>query len=204
MACATSSLDTAEELAKILAETGGDAAQGLGPVRAPGAAEGRRAATTCPASSAPRRPRPRRCCARHGRMRRGSACTSMSARSAWTRWPGARAMALAGEVIRAAGVPIEVVDVGGGFPVAYPDVDAAPARRLLRRDRGGLRGAGPAGRGALGRAGPRAGGRRRQRGGAGAAAPRGGAVRERRRLWRAVGCRRAGLPLPLPADPAGR
>lgn len=31
-----------------------------------------------------------------------------------------RAMALAGEAIRAAGVAVEVVDVGGGFPVAYP------------------------------------------------------------------------------------
>jgi ornithine decarboxylase len=34
-----------------------------------------------------------------------------------------RAMALAGEVIGAAGVDIEIIDVGGGFPVAYPDAD---------------------------------------------------------------------------------
>ncbi len=33
-----------------------------------------------------------------------------------------RAMDIAAEVIDAAGVPIEIVDVGGGFPVAYPDV----------------------------------------------------------------------------------
>jgi ornithine decarboxylase len=33
------------------------------------------------------------------------------------------AMALAGEVIRAAGVRVDVLDVGGGFPVAYPDMD---------------------------------------------------------------------------------
>ena len=36
------------------------------------------------------------------------------------------AMALAGEVIRAAGVAVEIVDVGGGFPVAYPDVEPPP------------------------------------------------------------------------------
>jgi len=33
------------------------------------------------------------------------------------------AIRLAGEVIRAAGVPVEIIDVGGGFPVAYPDVE---------------------------------------------------------------------------------
>ena len=36
------------------------------------------------------------------------------------------AMALAGDVIRAAGVQVDVIDVGGGFPVAYPDVDPPP------------------------------------------------------------------------------
>ena len=36
------------------------------------------------------------------------------------------AMALAGEVIRAAGVAVEVLDVGGGFPVAYPEIDPPP------------------------------------------------------------------------------
>ena len=36
------------------------------------------------------------------------------------------AIALAGEVIRAAGVQIEVLDIGGGFPVAYPDMDPPP------------------------------------------------------------------------------
>jgi ornithine decarboxylase len=33
------------------------------------------------------------------------------------------AIALAGQVIGAAGVPVEVIDVGGGFPVAYPDIE---------------------------------------------------------------------------------
>jgi ornithine decarboxylase len=36
------------------------------------------------------------------------------------------AIALAGQVIRAAGVAVEVLDVGGGFPVAYPDIDPPP------------------------------------------------------------------------------
>ncbi|WP_297366622.1 type III PLP-dependent enzyme [Acidocella sp.] len=33
------------------------------------------------------------------------------------------AIRLSGEVIRASGVRVEVLDVGGGFPVAYPDMD---------------------------------------------------------------------------------
>ncbi|HEY1931281.1 MAG TPA: type III PLP-dependent enzyme [Acetobacteraceae bacterium] len=36
------------------------------------------------------------------------------------------ALALAGDVIRAAGVAVDIVDVGGGFPVAYPDVEPPP------------------------------------------------------------------------------
>jgi ornithine decarboxylase len=36
------------------------------------------------------------------------------------------AMALAGGVIRASGVRVDVIDVGGGFPVAYPDIDPPP------------------------------------------------------------------------------
>jgi len=36
------------------------------------------------------------------------------------------AIALAGRVIRAAGVAVEVLDVGGGFPVAYPDMTPPP------------------------------------------------------------------------------
>jgi ornithine decarboxylase len=36
------------------------------------------------------------------------------------------AMRLAGEVIRASGVRVDVIDVGGGFPVAYPDIDPPP------------------------------------------------------------------------------
>ena len=36
------------------------------------------------------------------------------------------AIALAGEVILAAGVRVDVLDVGGGFPAAYPDMDPPP------------------------------------------------------------------------------
>jgi ornithine decarboxylase len=37
--------------------------------------------------------------------------------------PGAyvRALAMAAEAIAASGVPVEIVDIGGGFPVSYPD-----------------------------------------------------------------------------------
>lgn len=37
-----------------------------------------------------------------------------------------RALELTREVIAAAGVAIEIIDVGGGFPVAYPDVEPPP------------------------------------------------------------------------------
>jgi ornithine decarboxylase len=36
------------------------------------------------------------------------------------------AIVLTGQVIRAAGVAVDVIDVGGGFPVAYPDQDPPP------------------------------------------------------------------------------
>jgi ornithine decarboxylase len=38
----------------------------------------------------------------------------------------ARALALASEVIAGSGVPVDVVDVGGGFPVSYPDMVPPP------------------------------------------------------------------------------
>jgi ornithine decarboxylase len=38
----------------------------------------------------------------------------------------ARAVALAASVIREAGVPVDLLDVGGGYPVAYPDVVPPP------------------------------------------------------------------------------
>jgi ornithine decarboxylase len=36
------------------------------------------------------------------------------------------ALALTGKVIREAGVAVEIVDIGGGFPVAYPDLEPPP------------------------------------------------------------------------------
>jgi ornithine decarboxylase len=36
------------------------------------------------------------------------------------------ALRLSGEVIRAAGVSVDVIDIGGGFPVAYPDQEPPP------------------------------------------------------------------------------
>ncbi len=41
------------------------------------------------------------------------------------------ALALAAQVIKAAGVKIDVIDVGGGFPVAYPDQDPPPIGAFL-------------------------------------------------------------------------
>jgi ornithine decarboxylase len=37
-----------------------------------------------------------------------------------------RALQLTGEAIRLAGVAIDIIDVGGGFPVSYPDVEPPP------------------------------------------------------------------------------
>ena len=42
-----------------------------------------------------------------------------------------RALALTGAAIRLAGVPMEVIDVGGGFPVSYPDVTPPPLGAYL-------------------------------------------------------------------------
>ncbi len=42
-----------------------------------------------------------------------------------------RALALAGEAIRLSGVTVDVVDVGGGFPVSYPDVVPPPLGAYL-------------------------------------------------------------------------
>ncbi len=43
----------------------------------------------------------------------------------------ARAVALAAAVIREAGVAVEVLDVGGGFPVAYPDIIPPPLSAFM-------------------------------------------------------------------------
>jgi ornithine decarboxylase len=36
------------------------------------------------------------------------------------------ALGLAGAVVRSAAVPIDMIDVGGGFPASYPDIDPPP------------------------------------------------------------------------------
>ena len=40
-------------------------------------------------------------------------------------------MALAGLAIQRAGVPVDVIDVGGGFPVAYPDQTPPPLSAFM-------------------------------------------------------------------------
>ena len=115
-------LDSAEELAKILAETGAGAADDLGLVvrlalpkgEAVYDLSGKFGAAPTEAAALLRAARPH--AARLGvSFHVGSQCLEPLA---WR-----RALALAGEVIREAGVPVEIVDVGGGFPVAYPGVE---------------------------------------------------------------------------------
>ncbi|WP_044563898.1 type III PLP-dependent enzyme [Azospirillum sp. B4] len=49
-----------------------------------------------------------------------------------------RALAIADGVIKAAGVTIDVVDVGGGFPARYPDMDPPPLADYMAAIRDGL------------------------------------------------------------------
>ncbi len=111
-------LDSATELGKILAETGGSRELGLivrlalpaGPAKSD--LSGKFGAWPDEAAALLRAARP------HARrlgvsFHVGSQCLEPLA---WR-----RAIKLAGETIRAAGVAVEVLDVGGGFPVAYPD-----------------------------------------------------------------------------------
>ena len=48
------------------------------------------------------------------------------------------ALALTGEVLRVAGVAIDVIDVGGGFPVPYPDVDPPPLGAFIAEIEAGV------------------------------------------------------------------
>lgn len=115
-------LDGAEELAKIVAETGAGAADGLGLVvrlalprgEAKYDLSGKFGAAPAEAASLLRAARTH--AARLGvSFHVGSQCLEPLA---WR-----RALALVGAVIREAGVPVEIVDVGGGFPVAYPGTE---------------------------------------------------------------------------------
>jgi ornithine decarboxylase len=121
-------LDTAEELAKTLEETeggknGGAAALGLFVRLAlpKGGAmydlSGKFGAPLAEAAALLRAARPH--AARLGlHFHVGSQCLDPASYG--------RALVLAGEAIREAGVPVEVLDIGGGFPVSYPDVTPPP------------------------------------------------------------------------------
>lgn len=118
-------LDSADELAKILAETGAGAADDLGlfiRLALPkGTAmhdlSGKFGAEPEAAAALLRAARPVA-----GRL---GLCFHVGSQMldplAWR-----QALALAGEVIAAAGVAVEVIDVGGGFPVAYPGIEPPP------------------------------------------------------------------------------
>ncbi|MDN3568368.1 type III PLP-dependent enzyme [Paeniroseomonas aquatica] len=118
-------LDSAEELAKIRTETGAAATDGLGlfvRLALPkGTAmhdlSGKFGATPEAAAALLRAARPS--AARLG------LCFHVGSQMldplAWR-----QALALAGEVIREAGVAVDVIDVGGGFPVAYPGIEPPP------------------------------------------------------------------------------
>ena len=121
-------IDSASELAKILDETGAD--KNLGLIVRLGLPKGKAVldlsgkfgAAPDDAAKLLRAARPH--AARLGlSFHVGSQCLDPLA------WRDA--IALGGEVIRAAGVPVEVLDVGGGFPVAYPDIDPPPLGAFL-------------------------------------------------------------------------
>ena len=116
-------LDSADELAKILAETGHATDLGLvvrialpaGPARYD--LSGKFGAEPEAAAALLRAARP------HTRklgvsFHVGSQCMDPLA---WR-----RAIALAGSIIRQSGVAVELLDVGGGFPVTYPDAAPPP------------------------------------------------------------------------------
>ncbi len=120
--------DSAEELAKILTETG--EAQDLGLVlrlalpKGPAVYDlsGKFGALPEEAVGLLRAARPHT--ARLGlSFHVGSQCLDPLA---WR-----QAMRLAGQVIAKAGVATEVLDVGGGFPVAYPDVEPPPLGAII-------------------------------------------------------------------------
>jgi ornithine decarboxylase len=121
-------LDSADELAKILAETGKH--DGLGLIvrlalpkgNATLDLSGKFGAEPAAAAALLRAARPH--AARLGlSFHVGSQCLDPLA---WR-----QAIALAGEVIRAACVAVDVLDVGGGFPVAYPDIEPPPLGAFL-------------------------------------------------------------------------
>jgi len=114
-------LDSAEELAKVLEETGEGRGLVIRLALPKGGAmydlSGKFGAAPEEAVALLRAARPH--AARLGvSFHVGSQCLEPAAY--------ARAVALAARVIREAGVAVEVLDVGGGYPVAYPDVVPPP------------------------------------------------------------------------------
>jgi ornithine decarboxylase len=126
-------LDTDAELTKILQETGGGDLGLVVRLALPkGSAaydlSGKFGAAPAEAAVLLRAARPH--AARLGlSFHVGSQCMDPAA---WT-----RALALAAEVIAAAGVAVEVVDVGGGFPVAYPGSTPPPLAAFMAAIRDG-------------------------------------------------------------------
>jgi ornithine decarboxylase len=121
-------LDSAQELAKLVEETG--SAPGLGLVvrlaLPKGGAvydlSGKFGAEAAQAAALLRAARPH--AARLGvSFHVGSQCLDPAAY--------ARAIALAARVIREAGVAVEVLDVGGGFPVSYPGTTPPPLAAFM-------------------------------------------------------------------------
>jgi ornithine decarboxylase len=112
-------LDSEDELAKILDETGGAADLGL-VVRLALAKGNARLDLSGKFGAAPEvAVELLRACAKRGArvglsFHVGSQCLEPAA---WT-----RALAQAAQVVRDAGVELDILDVGGGFPVAYPDM----------------------------------------------------------------------------------
>lgn len=123
-------LDSSDELLKILTETRAGAADGLGLIvrlalpkgTAAYDLSGKFGAAADEAAELLRAARPH--AARLGlSFHVGSQCLDPLA------WRDA--LELAGAVIREAGVAVDVIDVGGGFPVAYPDIDPPPLGAFL-------------------------------------------------------------------------
>ncbi len=117
--------DSAEELEKIVAETGAGAAAGRGLFLRLALPPGPAAYDLSGKFGAAPDEAPALLQAARGQAARlgvtfhvGSQCLDPLA---WR-----EAIAVAGAVIREAGVAVDVLDVGGGFPIAYPDVEPPP------------------------------------------------------------------------------
>src|SRR3954453_7394419 len=67
-----------------------------------------------------------RCCVVRVRMRRGSASPFTSACRASTPAAYGGALRLAAEAAALSGVAVDIIDVGGGFPVSYADTVPPP------------------------------------------------------------------------------